>query len=152
MASHAHPPTDTTLSYVSVENTERLRAIPLFAELPQATLERMAAAFTHVELPSGQTLTQRDDPGTGMYVIEEGTVVVDLHERTVELGAGDTFGELSLLVPGASRSARVRATSPVQCLVIGRAELMELLETEPKLGLAMLSALARRLIAEIEAP
>ena len=82
----------------------RLKAIPLFSELPESTLQRIAQVTADAEIPSGQTLAQRDDPGSGMYAIEAGNVAVKLHGRSVELGPGDIFGELSLLVPGAKRS------------------------------------------------
>jgi CRP-like cAMP-binding protein len=64
----------------------------------------------------------------------------------VELGPGDFFGELALLVPEATRVARVRAATPVRCFAIGRSQFGELIEQEPSIALAMLRALARRLV------
>lgn len=130
---------------------DRLRAVPLFAGLPEGTLSRLADALSAADIGTGQTLAQRHDAGSGMYIIEEGTVAVELHGRSVELGPGEFFGELSLLVPDARRSARVRAVTPVRCLAIGRSDLTGILESEPALALAMLRSLAKRLLDEIEA-
>lgn len=125
----------------------RLREIPLFAELSDDALARIAAIGTEIECPAGTVLALPDDPGSGMFVVEEGTVVVEARGgQMIELGPGEFFGELSLLVPDTHRVARVRASTPVCCLAISRADFRELLESEPRLALAMLPVLARRLV------
>ena len=130
---------------------QQLRALPLFAELPGPSLERVAAMATEVELRPGQVLIQPNAAGSGMYVLQDGTVTVELRGRTIELGPGEFFGELSLLVPDATRSARVRAATPVRCLALSRADFEALLESEPALAVSMLRTLARRLLKEIGA-
>jgi CRP-like cAMP-binding protein len=127
---------------------ERLRAIPLFAGLDPAALERIADLATEVETRAGQVLTRLNDPGAGMFVVEEGSVAVELRSRTVEFGPGDFFGELSLLVPDARRIARVRATTDGRLLAVSRADFAALLDSEPRLAIAMLPVLAQRLIDE----
>jgi voltage-gated potassium channel len=92
------------------------------------------------------------DPGLGMFVVEEGRVVVELsHGREVELGPGEFFGELALLIPEGVRAARVRAETDVRCLAIGRDDFAGLLDTEPSIAVAMLPVLARRLSEELRA-
>ena len=94
---------------------------------------------------------QEDDAGSGMYVVEEGTVVVEARGGfRAELGPGEFLGELTLLVPDAHRVARVRALTDVRCLAIGRQEFAQLLEQEPRIALAMLPVLARRLLAAMQ--
>jgi CRP/FNR family transcriptional regulator, cyclic AMP receptor protein len=129
----------------------RLRTLPLFAELDEGALERVAAICTEIEAERGQILALANDPGSGMFVVEEGTVGVELRNRTVELGPGEFVGELSLLAPEATRVARVHAATPVRCLAIGRAAFAELLEAEPTIAVAMLPVLARRLVDEVRA-
>ncbi len=80
-----------------------------------------------------------------MYVVEEGTVVVEVRGGVqIELGPGEFVGELSLLVPDAHRIGRIRALTDVRCLAISREAFTELLEDEPELAVAMLPVLARR--------
>ena len=55
-------------------------------------------------------LALEGDPGAGMFVLCEGTIAVELRSGTLELGPGDFFGELALLVDDGARVARVRAT------------------------------------------
>jgi CRP-like cAMP-binding protein len=130
---------------------ERLRAIPIFADLGDATLERIAESAKELDAPAGHVLIQPREAGSGLYVVEEGKVVVELRERTIELEHGQFFGELSLLVPDATRSARVQAATDTRCLAFSRADVERLLESEPGLALAMLRVLARRLLKEIGA-
>ena len=50
---------------------ERLRRLPLFAELGDEALARVAAIATELDCPAGTVLAQADDAGSGMYVVEE---------------------------------------------------------------------------------
>jgi CPA1 family monovalent cation:H+ antiporter len=123
----------------------RLRRVPAFAELEDDALARILDASTELSCPAGQVLARADDPGAGMFVLEEGTVVVEAPGRSIELSPPSIFGELSLLVPESTRVARVRATTPVRCTAIGRAAFDELLVDEPAFARAMLDVVARRL-------
>jgi CRP-like cAMP-binding protein len=127
------------------ERLARLRDIRLFAGLGDDVVQRVLAVSTELECPAGQVLARADDPGAGMFVLEEGTVEVEGRGRTIELGPGEFFGELSLLVPGSRRVARVRAKTPIRCIAINRMDFEELLDDEPRLALAMLPVVAERL-------
>jgi CRP-like cAMP-binding protein len=127
---------------------ERLRAIPLFATLDAAALERLADISTEVAAQSGQVLTRPNEHGAGMFVVEEGEVAVELRSRTLDLGPGEFVGELSLLVSNSRRIARVRAKTDVRLLAISRADFAALLEREPRVAVAMLPVLAQRLVDE----
>ena len=64
-----------------------LRRVPIFAGLGEDSLSHVATLFAEFEAPAG----------TGCFIIEEGSVRVDLRGTdTVELGPGDFFGELSV--------------------------------------------------------
>jgi CRP-like cAMP-binding protein len=131
---------------------DRLREIPLFAELSEEALQRLSAIATEVEVPAGQVLIRPYDPGLGMFVVEEGKAVVELHQgREVELGPGEFFGELALLIPEGVRAARVRAETDLRCVAIGREDFAALLDEEPSIAVAMLPVLARRLSGELRA-
>jgi CRP-like cAMP-binding protein len=137
---------------VAAIQPDRLREIPLFAELSDDGLARIADIATDIESPAGTVLALAADAGSGMYVVEEGTVVVDLRGgASIELGPGEFVGELTLLVPDAHRLGRVRAATDVRCLAIGREDFTKLLHSEPQLAVAMLPVLARRLFAAMQA-
>ncbi len=112
----------------------RLRALPLFADLDDAQLDRLAAVTTELNAPAGQALIERGRPGSGMFMLEEGHAVVEAPEGHRELGPGDVFGERALLGEDIDRTARVRAQTDVRCLAIGRVEIEQLLAEEPRLA------------------
>jgi CRP-like cAMP-binding protein len=121
---------------------DRLGAVPLFADLDEAQLDRLAAATSEFEAPAGQALIERGGPGSGMFVLEEGQAVVEAPEGKRELGPGDIFGERSLLGEDGERTARVRARTDVRCLAIARPEIERLLAEDPRVAerLSQLSA------------
>jgi CRP-like cAMP-binding protein len=121
---------------------DRLGAVPLFAELDEAQLDRLAAATTEFEAPAGQALIERGRPGSGIFVLEEGQAIVEAPEGKRELGPGDIFGERSLLGEDGERTARVRARTDVRCLAIARPEIERLLAEDPRVAerLSQLSA------------
>ena len=124
---------------------ERLRGIPLFAELDDEALTSVAEVSSEFEVPAGRVLVEHGQPGSGMFCITEGTVTVDLPGGPVELGPGEFVGELAILADGVTRVARVRASTPVKGVAIGRSAFSELLRREPNVALGMLPVLARRL-------
>jgi CRP-like cAMP-binding protein len=126
--------------------TDELREIPLFAGVSDAGLDRIALSAGRIEAEPGQVLALPDDPGSGMFVILEGEVAVELRSSQVELGPGNFFGELALLVPDVSRVARVRAKTKVRCISLSRDDFLALLDSEPGLALPMLREMARRLV------
>ncbi len=127
------------------ERLERLRAVPLFADLSEDSLQRIAAIASDFACPPGQMLVAPNQVGAGLFVIEEGTVTVEVQARKFELGEGEFVGELALLDERATHSGRVRAASPVRGIAIARDDFSKALEDEPKLALTMLKTLARRL-------
>ena len=113
---------------------DRLGALPLFADLDDTQLDRLAAATTEFEAPAGQALIERGRAGSGMFVLEEGEAVVEAPEGTRELGPGDVFGERALLGEDIERTARVRARTDVRCLAIARPEIERLLAEDPRVA------------------
>lgn len=97
------------------------------------------------DAPAGQVLVQAGREGAGLFVIEEGSVVVALRNRELTLGAGEFFGELALLNPDHLRTARVQAKTDVRGIAIARDDFVSLIHEEPAIAVAMLETLARRL-------
>jgi voltage-gated potassium channel len=128
---------------------DELRAIPLFASASDAGLERVAAVAGELDCPAGQIVALQGDPGSGMFVIVDGTALVEWRGGSVELGSGTFFGELTLLAPGGTRVARVRASTDMRCLAIPREDAIALIESEPSIALVMLREVARRLASAL---
>ena len=127
------------------ERAAKLCRIPLFADLDEAALRRIAGLMTEFDCPAGQVLMQAGASGSGLLLIEEGTVVVSTRNGEVELGPGECVGELALLDERGTHAARVRAKTAVNGFAIDRSHFIEMLGAEPRISLALLHVLARRL-------
>jgi CRP-like cAMP-binding protein len=125
---------------------EALRRAAIFGRLGEPSLRRVAALMTEVELPPGHVLIEPGQPGSGLFVIEEGSVSVQTRAgATSELGPGDVVGELALLSPDGVRSARVRATTSLRCLTLDRASFERAVAEEPGLAISLLAVAVERL-------
>src|SRR5215831_2938974 len=116
---------------------ELLRSSPIFARFDDETLERIAAPFVEIDFPAGHVLIESRIPGAGMFVICDGTVIVEVRDFERELGPGDVVGEISLVEDDGLRRARVVAKTPLRCLALDRAEFDRLSLAEPELADAM---------------
>jgi predicted MFS family arabinose efflux permease len=75
-----------------------LRANPIFAPLPMATAERLAARLQQVLAPAGTVIVREGEPGDHFYLIASGEVeVTAAGRRLATLGPGDSLGEIALL-------------------------------------------------------
>ena len=76
-------------------------------------------------------LIERGQHGTGLFVVLDGTVVVEAPEGTRELGPGECIGERALLSDDGKRTARVRAAGEVRVLAVTRVEFEKLCASDP---------------------
>src|SRR4051794_34840887 len=118
--------------YLVVEEARMaLAGARLFAGLPEAVLDEVAARASTVTVPAGEWLMRQGDAGDAAYAVVSGRLQV-LVERPpparvlADLRRGDSLGELALLT-GAARSASVRALRDSELLAIARDPFMRLL-------------------------
>jgi CRP-like cAMP-binding protein len=111
---------------------ERLRALLVFSDLDDEQLDVLASCTREFRVVAGQPLIQRGDPGSGVFVLEEGRALVQAPEGTRELGPGDVFGEMSLLQKSPA-VATIRTVSKAWVLVLPREDFNEVLSTHPQL-------------------
>jgi CRP-like cAMP-binding protein len=97
-------------------------------------LRRLQDVGTEARFAAGQALIERGHHGAGLFVILEGTVVVDAPEGTRDLGPGALIGERSLLSADGTRTARVRASSDLRVLVVDRTQFERLCADDPEFG------------------
>jgi len=102
--------------------TGLLKNVQLFQGLSERQLQQIARLADEMDVPTGKVLARAGETGHEMFVIVEGQASVTTSQsRTLQLGAGDFFGEMSLL-DGGPRSATVEAATPMRLLVIGQRE------------------------------
>jgi CRP-like cAMP-binding protein len=122
-----------------------ISGISLFAEITEETAAIVAAGGV-TDVPAGQVLAQAGDQGGGMFVVLDGSVVVERGDLHIEMEREGFFGELSLLVPDSPRIARVRAKTDARILAVSRQTFDLLLETEPSFTRKLLQEIAARLV------
>jgi len=99
-------------------DAERLKQLPLFADLPPKQIERLAQWTDEVDLPAGKRLIEQGTFPHEFFVLTEGSAEV-LHDgrHLADLGPGDFFGEIAL-VEHHRRTASVVASTPVRVAVM----------------------------------
>ena len=109
-----------------------LKKIPLFAEVPDDDLQKVATFATTEEFPEGATVVKEGGYSNHFYAIQEGTVKVErAGEHLADLGPGDVFGEQGLL-ERQERSASVVASSPLRVIKIEHWELSRMRKSMPQ--------------------
>jgi len=97
----------------------------------------------------GETIVREGEPGSDMFIIQEGevTVIRTINGREVvvaTLGRGSFFGEMSLL-ESLPRIATVRAAGKTRLLVLKRGGLLLKIRRDPTFALEMLQNMSSRL-------
>ena len=127
------------------EGIELLRQVPLFHELNEREIARLAQSAEQVSHEPGTVLMRQGQPGRELLVILDGSIRVDRDGRTVaHLGHGDVVGEMSLL-DGQPRSATVVTESPLECLRMTGESFDDALASMPSLARKILYVLSRRI-------
>ena len=124
---------------------EHLTQVPLFSACSQDELRKLSRRTTDIPIAEGHTLVKEGERGLEFFVIVSGRAKVSRKGRKVgELGSGDFFGELALLID-ADRNATVTALTPMEAIVLSRREFEAALADAPRMTRKIMSGMARRL-------
>ncbi|HEY2310125.1 MAG TPA: cyclic nucleotide-binding domain-containing protein [Gaiellaceae bacterium] len=94
-------------------------------------LRKLQEAGSALSFGAGQVLIESGKPGTGLYVVVDGHLVVEAPEGTRELGPGSLIGERALLSGDGMRTARVRALTAGVVVAVERADIDQLCAEDP---------------------
>jgi CRP/FNR family cyclic AMP-dependent transcriptional regulator len=128
-------------------DANRLKSIPLFADLSDHERGQIARWADEVQVPEGKHLADQGEFAYEFFVIEEGSAVVTRDgERLKELGAGDFFGEIALLETD-RRTATVTASSPMRLIVMHGRDFREMASEMPHVAEKIRAAIRERMAA-----
>jgi CRP/FNR family transcriptional regulator, cyclic AMP receptor protein len=101
------------------------------------------------DFPKGTILFHEGNPGREMFIVQKGKVQVRKkvgsgEEVLAELGDGEFFGEMALLV-GMNRSATVEVIEDSKILVVSPETFENLLRSNLEIAVKMLKKMASRL-------
>ena len=113
-------------------DVSQLKRIPLFADVPDEALAKIAPFATAEEWPEGKEIVREGGFSNHFYAIEDGSAKVERDgEELAQLGPGDVFGEQGLL-EHSQRAATVTSTAPVRLIKIEHWELSRMKKAMPE--------------------
>ena len=127
-----------------------LSAVPLFANIPQGELEKLAAFARQESYVKNAEIMAEGDRSSGLYILLSGKVKVVLRSEEGKeiilaiLNPTEFFGEMALL-DEAPRSADIVAMAPTTVLVIAKQEFKSWLQRQPEMAFVIIKTLAQRL-------
>jgi CRP/FNR family cyclic AMP-dependent transcriptional regulator len=127
-----------------------LRNVPLFAGLSDQDLDALAGSLGKRTFAKNMIIFHQGSLGQTLYIVESGKVRIFLlsesgQETTLNIyGAGDVFGEFSLL-DGLPRSAGAVAMEKTVTLTLSRKDFMRHLEACPRMAVNIMQLLTLRL-------
>jgi CRP/FNR family transcriptional regulator, cyclic AMP receptor protein len=130
---------------MSQPSADLIRAVPLFSDLDDKTVERLAPEFIERHFDAGAAIATEGVDGLNFFVVASGEADVSIKGEVVAtLGPGAAFGEVAL-VDKSARSATVTATTPIIAYALPIWSFRPFVEQRPELAWKLLELLAERL-------
>jgi CRP/FNR family transcriptional regulator, cyclic AMP receptor protein len=132
------------------QTADLLARVPLFSDLAEPELERIAQVAVRRSYPAGSIIIREGDTGDTCYLMRSGRARITREHpdgRAITLtnvGPGEIFGELAMF-GGDVRSATVETLEDVEVLAILADDLKGLLRSHPEISVKLLAALAGKL-------
>ena len=139
---------------IKLENVEFLKSVPIFSELNDDTLTKLAKSGSIQSFTKDSIILSEMEAGSALFVIISGKVKISrisTEEDDKEvilsiLNPADFFGEMALL-DGLTRSATATAMEDSKIFLLQRNDFLELLNTHPEVSISLLQELTQRLRA-----
>ncbi len=134
---------------MSRPSADLIRGVPLFSDLDDKTVERLADEFIERHFAEGAAIATEGVDGLNFFIVESGEAEVTVNDAVVgKLGPGASFGEVAL-VDKSARSATVKAMAPMVAYALPVWSFRPFVAERPELAWKLLETLAERLrIAE----
>ena len=131
-----------------------LRNVPLFENLSNSQLRKVAAIATERKAAVGEYIFKDAEPGDEMYVLRDGRIRISKsvdgvgEEALAILEVGAHFGEMAI-IDGSPRSADAMAQQPCTLTVISKESLDKLMFLDRELGFQILWNFVRTLSSRL---
>lgn len=128
---------------------KNLQSIPLFQNMTLEELDKISQHTTTRTFPKNTVVINEGDDTDSLYLIDKGSVKVYLSNDNGKeviintLGAGEYFGELSILTAG-KRSASVMTNENSVLTIIHKQSFKTLLLNHPSIAYTLIENLANR--------
>ena len=129
----------------SVDRLLFVRGVPIFQELRDDFLVRLAAIMDELSFPTKYTIFTEGQEGRSLYIVVSGRVRVHIGEQELaQLEQGTCFGEMSLF-DAEPRSATVTTLEPCECLMLTQQQLYDAIDETPGIAVNIIRLLSRRI-------
>lgn len=129
----------------SVDRLLFVRGVPIFKELRDDFLVRLASIMDELSFPSSHTIFTEGQEGRALYIVVSGRVSVHLKgQELAQLDTGTCFGEMSLF-DAEPRSASVTTLDSCDCLMLTQQQLYEAIDETPGIAVNIIRLLSRRI-------
>ncbi len=128
----------------SVDRLLFVRKVPIFQELRDDFLVRLAASMEELSFPTKHTIFTQGEEGRSLYVLVSGRVRVHIDDRELaQLEQGTCFGEMAVF-DAEPRSASVTTLELCECLMLTQQQLYDAIEETPGIAINIIRLLSRR--------
>lgn len=131
----------------SVQRLLLVQKVPIFRELRDDFLVRLAATMEELSFPTKHTIVKQGDEGRSLYIVASGRVRVHIGSRELAiLKKEDCFGEMAVL-DAEPRSASVTTLEACDCLMLTQQQLYEAIDETSGIAVNIIRLLSRRIRA-----
>ena len=133
------------------EKVRLLSMVDVFEQLSREELEDLAHRASDTHLRQGEDLRTRQEGGGKLYAVKEGRVQLYValpNDGEVTLSVveeGSIFGEVALTGERLGEQVSARALVPSLVCILKTEDVKQLIESNPRVGLAMVRMLSERL-------
>ncbi len=129
----------------SVERLLFVRGVPIFKELRDDFLVRLASVMDELSFPAKYTIFTEGQEGRSLYIVVSGKVRVHIGDRDLaQLDQGACFGEMSLF-DAEPRSASITTVEKCECLMLTQMQLYDAIDETPGIAVNIIRLLSRRI-------
>ncbi len=138
------------------DEVKELAASALFAAFQRKALEEILTSTVLRTYEEGDIIVTEGEAGSSLYLLVTGTVKVFTrgssgeHLALAELGAGDFFGEVSMLT-GKPRTATITAKTPVVAIELTKQDVDRIAKEHPEVHTVLEDFYTRRAQETVEA-
>lgn len=127
----------------SVDRLLFVRQVPIFKELRDDFIVRLASVMNELSYPANYTIFEQGQDGRSLYILVSGKVKVHIGDtKLAEVDRGKYFGEMAVF-DTQPRSASITTLEPCDCLELTQEQLYDAIEETPEIAVNIIRELSR---------
>ncbi|MCP6759347.1 MAG: Crp/Fnr family transcriptional regulator [Fischerella sp. CENA71] len=129
----------------TVERLLFVRRVPIFKELRDDFIVRLASVMDELSFPGNYTIFNEGDEGRSLYIVVSGKVKVHIGKQQLAIfPKGESFGEMAVF-DAQPRSASATTLEACECLELTQGQLYEAIDEIPEIAVNIIGILSRRI-------